>query len=220
MAISVAVRGRRTAATRWSRRSSRACAALKIGAGDGCRSRTWARSSRAQHRDKVRGLHRHRRAARARRSSSTAAACKMHGPRGRLFRRRRRCSTTSRPTCASTGRRSSARCWSWCASPDFDERVGLDQRARVRQWHGDLHARRRRGARLRAASPGRHGRRQRADSRADGVPFVRRLEASLFGDHHMHGPEGVRFYTRLKTVTARWPTGVRAGAKFIMPTMR
>src|SRR5260221_1132336 len=28
---------------------------------------------------------------------------------------------------------------------------------------------------------------------------------SLFGDHHIHGPEGVRFYTRLKAVTSRWP---------------
>src|SRR5829696_2484716 len=43
---------------------------------------------------------------------------------------------------------------------------------------------------------------------------------SLFGDHHMHGPEGVRFYTRLKTITSRWPTGIRAGADFVMPTMR
>ncbi|HEX2581411.1 MAG TPA: CoA-acylating methylmalonate-semialdehyde dehydrogenase [Dongiaceae bacterium] len=43
---------------------------------------------------------------------------------------------------------------------------------------------------------------------------------SLFGDHHMHGPEGVRFYTRLKTITTRWPTGIRAGAEFVMPTMR
>jgi malonate-semialdehyde dehydrogenase (acetylating) / methylmalonate-semialdehyde dehydrogenase len=43
---------------------------------------------------------------------------------------------------------------------------------------------------------------------------------SLFGDHHMHGSEGVRFYTKLKTVTARWPTGIRAGAEFVMPTMR
>jgi malonate-semialdehyde dehydrogenase (acetylating)/methylmalonate-semialdehyde dehydrogenase len=43
---------------------------------------------------------------------------------------------------------------------------------------------------------------------------------SLFGDHHMHGPEGVRFYTRLKTITTRWPTGIRAGADFVMPTMR
>ena len=42
---------------------------------------------------------------------------------------------------------------------------------------------------------------------------------SLFGDHHMHGPEGVRFFTKLKTVTSRWPTGIRKGAEFVMPTM-
>ena len=45
-------------------------------------------------------------------------------------------------------------------------------------------------------------------------------KASIFGDHYMHGPEGVRFYTRLKTITSRWPTGIRAGADFVMPTMR
>jgi malonate-semialdehyde dehydrogenase (acetylating)/methylmalonate-semialdehyde dehydrogenase len=43
---------------------------------------------------------------------------------------------------------------------------------------------------------------------------------SLFGDHHMHGPEGIRFYTRLKTITSRWPTGIRAGAEYVMPTMK
>ncbi len=43
---------------------------------------------------------------------------------------------------------------------------------------------------------------------------------SLFGPLHMHGPDGVRFYTRLKTVTARWPTGVRTQAEFTMPTMK
>lgn len=37
---------------------------------------------------------------------------------------------------------------------------------------------------------------------------------SLFGDHSIHGPEGVRFYTRLKTVTSRWPSGIRSGAVF------
>lgn len=43
---------------------------------------------------------------------------------------------------------------------------------------------------------------------------------SLFGDHHMHGPEGVRFYTKLKTITTRWPkSGQRADAEFVMPTM-
>ena len=44
-------------------------------------------------------------------------------------------------------------------------------------------------------------------------------KASLFGDHHMHGPEGVRFYTRLKTITTRWPAGVRSDPEFVMPTM-
>ena len=37
---------------------------------------------------------------------------------------------------------------------------------------------------------------------------------SLFGDHHIHGMEGVRFYTRLKTMTTRWPSGIRTGAEF------
>ena len=41
---------------------------------------------------------------------------------------------------------------------------------------------------------------------------------SLFGPLHMHGPDGVRFYTRMKTITARWPTEVRA--EFVMPTMK
>ncbi|HRD71743.1 MAG: CoA-acylating methylmalonate-semialdehyde dehydrogenase [Dechloromonas sp.] len=41
---------------------------------------------------------------------------------------------------------------------------------------------------------------------------------SLFGPLHMHGPDGVRFNTRMKTITARWPTEVRA--EFVMPTMK
>lgn len=43
---------------------------------------------------------------------------------------------------------------------------------------------------------------------------------SLFGDMSIYGMEGVRFYTRLKTVTSRWPTGIRAGAEFSMPVMK
>ena len=43
---------------------------------------------------------------------------------------------------------------------------------------------------------------------------------SLFGDQHMHGPEGVRFYTKLKTITSRWPSGQRSNAEFVMPTMK
>ncbi len=44
-------------------------------------------------------------------------------------------------------------------------------------------------------------------------------KASLFGDHHMHGMEGVRFYTRIKTTTTRWPTGQRTDPEFVMPTL-
>ena len=43
---------------------------------------------------------------------------------------------------------------------------------------------------------------------------------SLFGDHAMHGMDGIRFFTRLKTITSRWPTGIRKGAEFIIPTMK
>jgi malonate-semialdehyde dehydrogenase (acetylating)/methylmalonate-semialdehyde dehydrogenase len=44
---------------------------------------------------------------------------------------------------------------------------------------------------------------------------------SAFGDVNQHGPEGVRFYTKIKTVTARWPKGgVREGASFVIPTMK
>ncbi len=42
---------------------------------------------------------------------------------------------------------------------------------------------------------------------------------SMFGDHHMHGMEGVRFYTRYKAITQRWPSGARRGAEFTMPTL-
>jgi malonate-semialdehyde dehydrogenase (acetylating)/methylmalonate-semialdehyde dehydrogenase len=40
---------------------------------------------------------------------------------------------------------------------------------------------------------------------------------SLFGDHHIHGAEGVRFYTRYKAITQRWPGSLRTGAEFTMP---
>ena len=40
---------------------------------------------------------------------------------------------------------------------------------------------------------------------------------SLFGDHAMHGKEGVNFYTKLKTITSRWPENINEGAEFVMP---
>jgi malonate-semialdehyde dehydrogenase (acetylating) / methylmalonate-semialdehyde dehydrogenase len=41
---------------------------------------------------------------------------------------------------------------------------------------------------------------------------------SLFGDHAVHGMEGVHFYTKLKTVTSRWPKSIKAGPEFVLPT--
>ncbi|MGB4137383.1 MAG: CoA-acylating methylmalonate-semialdehyde dehydrogenase [Microbacterium sp.] len=44
-------------------------------------------------------------------------------------------------------------------------------------------------------------------------------KASGFGDLNQHGADGFRFYTKTKTVTSRWPSGIREGASFVMPTM-
>ena len=43
-------------------------------------------------------------------------------------------------------------------------------------------------------------------------------KSSLFGDYAMHGEEGVKFYTKLKTVTSRWPKSIKDGPEFVMPT--
>ena len=42
---------------------------------------------------------------------------------------------------------------------------------------------------------------------------------SAFGDLNQHGPDSIRFYTKTKTVTSRWPSGVKEGASFVIPTM-
>jgi malonate-semialdehyde dehydrogenase (acetylating)/methylmalonate-semialdehyde dehydrogenase len=43
---------------------------------------------------------------------------------------------------------------------------------------------------------------------------------SAFGDLNQHGPDAIRFYTKTKTVTSRWPSGVKEGAEFVIPTMK
>jgi malonate-semialdehyde dehydrogenase (acetylating)/methylmalonate-semialdehyde dehydrogenase len=42
---------------------------------------------------------------------------------------------------------------------------------------------------------------------------------SIFGDLNQHGPDSIRFYTRTKTMTSRWPSGIKDGAEFAIPTM-
>jgi len=43
---------------------------------------------------------------------------------------------------------------------------------------------------------------------------------SAFGDLNQHGPDSMRFYTKTKTVTSRWPSGMKEGAEFVIPTMK
>jgi malonate-semialdehyde dehydrogenase (acetylating)/methylmalonate-semialdehyde dehydrogenase len=43
---------------------------------------------------------------------------------------------------------------------------------------------------------------------------------SIFGGHAIYGPESVHFYTRLKTVTTRWPAGIKSGAEFSFPSAK
>jgi malonate-semialdehyde dehydrogenase (acetylating)/methylmalonate-semialdehyde dehydrogenase len=43
---------------------------------------------------------------------------------------------------------------------------------------------------------------------------------SGFGDLNQHGPDSIRFYTKTKTVTSRWPSGTKGGAEFVIPTMK
>jgi malonate-semialdehyde dehydrogenase (acetylating)/methylmalonate-semialdehyde dehydrogenase len=57
----------------------------------------------------------------------------------------------------------------------------------------------------------------KSDQRAGPVPVAYHSfggwKASMFGDRDIYGMEGVRFYAKLRIVTARWPTGIRVGAK-------
>jgi malonate-semialdehyde dehydrogenase (acetylating) / methylmalonate-semialdehyde dehydrogenase len=43
---------------------------------------------------------------------------------------------------------------------------------------------------------------------------------SGFGDLNQHGPDSIRFYTKTKTVTSRWPSGIKEGAEYVIPTMK
>ena len=64
------------------------------------------------------------------------------------------------------------------------------------------------------------GRGQCGRSRCDGIPQFRWLEALYLGALNVHGNDGVRFYTRMKTITARWPEMQQeTGAAFSMPTL-
>ena len=84
------------------------------------------------------------------------------------------------------------------------------ERASIRQRRRDLHPQRPRRARIRGAGQCRHGRDQRADPGAGRVPHASAAgSAAAFGDTNQHGMEGVKFWTKVKTITQRWPDGWR-----------
>ena len=61
---------------------------------------------------------------------------------------------------------------------------------------------------------------KRADPGAAGLPHLRRLEKNRSSaDLNQHGPDAFRFYTKTKTVTARWPSGIKEGGEFSIPVM-
>ena len=103
---------------------------------------------------------------------------------------------------------------------DYEEALAAAVRARIRQRRGGFHPRRRHRTRLRVPGPGRHGRRERADPGAGGLPHLRRLEAVRLRrpqparpvvDHLLHqGQDGDAALAR----------GSSHGAEFVIPTMK
>jgi malonate-semialdehyde dehydrogenase (acetylating)/methylmalonate-semialdehyde dehydrogenase len=45
-------------------------------------------------------------------------------------------------------------------------------------------------------------------------------KSSSFGDLNQHGTDSIRFWTKTKTITSRWPSGIKDGAEFSIPTMK
>ena len=116
-------------------------------------------------------------------------------------------------------RRFSARCWAWCARRTWPARCGWSTRMSTATA---LRSSPRTAAR-RAISPTRIKIGMVGVNVPIPVPMAFHSfggwKHSLFGDHHIYGPEGVRFYTRYKAITQRWPTGARRGAEYVMPTL-
>jgi malonate-semialdehyde dehydrogenase (acetylating)/methylmalonate-semialdehyde dehydrogenase len=104
--------------------------------------------------------------------------------------------------------------------PDFADGGATGQRPRIRQRRELLHPRRQRGARIQ--------RRIQVGMVGINVPIPVPMawhgfggwKRSLFGDMHAYGEEGVRFYTKQKSIMQRWPESTPKGAEFVMPTAK
>ncbi len=180
----------------------------------------WGRSSPAGARAH-RGLHRRRRASEGAKLVVDGRGLTVPGHEERLLHRAARCSTTSRPTCASTARRSSARCCACVRVPDFAAAVELINAHEFGNGVSLLH---RATATSRASSAAASRSAWSASTcrsrcRWPGTAFGG-WKRSLFGDMHAYGEEGVRFYTRQKSIMQRWPQSIAKGAEFTMPVAK
>ena len=201
MAISRAGRGRRRSPTSWSARSPSGSRTLRTG--DGRRGCDMGPLVTGVHRDKVAVLRRRRRGGRRRRWWSTAATRWSTASRAGSGSARP-CSTTSPPTCRSTPTRSSGRCCRCVRVDSYDDALDLVNSNPYGNgtaiFTNDGGAARRYQNEVEVGMVGIN------------VPIPVPVgyysfggwKASLFGDTHAHGTEGVHFFTRGKVITTRW----------------
>ena len=171
------------------------------------------------HLDKVKELcrsrHQGRRQAHGRRPRLQDAGLRERLLHGRLPVRR-----GDARRCASTRRRSSARCSRWCAPRTTRRRCGCRPSTNTATASRSSRA----TATPRATSPAASKVGMVGVNFAIPVPLAYHTfggwKRSGFGDLNQHGPDSIRFYTKTKTVTSRWPSGTKEGAEFVIPTMK
>ena len=186
----------------------------------------WVRSSTAQALERIARLHRgwrgERRQARRRRPppSASGAAFAVPGHEQGFFIGATLFDHVHARRCASTAKRSSARCSCCVRVPDFAAAVNL---VNAHPFANGVACFTRDGNVARE-----FGRRIEVGMVGINVPIPVPMawhgfggwKSSLFGDMHAYGEEGVRFYTRQKSIMQRWPESTPKGAEFAMPTAK
>ena len=140
--------------------------------------------------------------------------------RGRILHRRNAVRQGDARTCGSTRRRSSARCSRWCVPTTTRRRCGCPRRTSSATassiFTRDGDTARDFTSRVQVGMVG--------VNVPIPVPIAYHTfggwKASGFGDLNQHGPDSIKFYTKTKTVTQRWPSGLKENADhFVIPTM-
>jgi malonate-semialdehyde dehydrogenase (acetylating)/methylmalonate-semialdehyde dehydrogenase len=213
MAISVAVLVG-DAPTSWCPSSERA-AALKVGNGMELAMPRWARSSPASRARRIEGYI----DLGVREGAQLVVdgrGLKVAGLRGGFFTGGTLFDHVT-PTCASTRKRSSARCWRACAPRTSPRRCSWSTTtSSATAWPASPATATWRASSRAASRSAWSASTCRSRCRWPGTASAAG-RSSLFGDMHAYGEEGVRFYTKQKSVMQRWPESIAKGAEFVMP---